>query len=272
MAAPIPVVIFGCGLMSPITTAIRTAATGLQAVTEIPVTMGSREGTTSALTTRRHPATSIRFPSPRAWRCSALRCWGSRCSGRCRQQGDKNLRERLRDFLLRLSKGGRTPGKGPADPRPFVFERDLSDRRTDQIRYPHGDHRHIISTYGSLLAAAPRLLLRLIGPVDDCATMWSNAPRSVGAMGAANRTVVTITVMMVAITVVVRICLVDSHSPIGADTSGSIDAIDTGGCVARVSEHERAKCDHDGEHRCAISDDAQHSVLHIGHLGLQNCE
>ena len=89
--------------------------------------------------------------------------------------------------------------------------------------------------------------------------MWSDAPRSVGAVGAGNRTVVTITVM-------VGICLVDSHSPIGADASGSIDAIDTGGCVARLSEHERAKCNHDGEHRCAISGDAQHSVFHLGYL------
>jgi hypothetical protein len=54
-----------CGLISPITTAITTAATGLQLITEIPATMGSREGTTSALTTRRHPATLIRSPSPR---------------------------------------------------------------------------------------------------------------------------------------------------------------------------------------------------------------
>ena len=72
--------------------------------------------------------------------------------------------------------------------------------------------------------------------------MWSNAPSSVGAVGAGNR-------MMVAITVMVRICLVDPDSPIGADASGSIDAIDTGGCVARLSAHERAKCNHDGEHR-----------------------
>jgi hypothetical protein len=85
-------------------------------------------------------------------------------------------------------------------------------------------------------------------------------------MSAANRTVVTITVMMVAVTVVVRICLVDSHSPIGADASRSIDAIDTGGRVARLSEHERAKCNHDGEHRCAISGDAQHSVFHFKYL------
>ena len=79
--------------------------------------------------------------------------------------------------------------------------------------------------------------------------MRSDAPRSVGAVGAANRMVVTITVM-------VRICLVNSHSPIGTDASGSVDSIDTGGCVARLSEHERAKCKHDGEHRRAISGDA----------------
>src|SRR6202045_2957101 len=50
---------FRCGLISPIT----PAATGLQVATEIPATMGSREGTTSVLTTRRHPATLIRSPS-----------------------------------------------------------------------------------------------------------------------------------------------------------------------------------------------------------------
>jgi hypothetical protein len=101
----------------------------------------------------------------------------------------------------------------------------------------------------SIKADIPQLLLRLIGSADDRALMWSNAPRSVGAVGAGNRTVVTITVM-------VRVSLVDSYSPIGADASGSIDAIDTGGCVARLSEHERAKCSHDGEHRRAISGDA----------------
>ena len=89
--------------------------------------------------------------------------------------------------------------------------------------------------------------------------MGSDAPRSVRSVGATNRTVIPITVM-------VRICLVDSYSPIGADASGSIDAIDTGGCVARLSEHERAKCNHDGEHRCAIFGDAQHSVFHFGYL------
>ena len=89
--------------------------------------------------------------------------------------------------------------------------------------------------------------------------MRSDAPRSVGALGAGNRTVVTITVM-------VRVSLVDSYSPIGADASGSIDAIDTGGCVARLSEHERAKGSHDGEHRRAISGDAEHTVFHFGYL------
>ena len=106
---------------------------------------------------------------------------------------------------------------------------------------------------GSLLAAAPQLLLQLIGSADDRAPMWSNAPRSVGAMGAANRSVVPITVMMVAVTVMVRLCLVDSHSPIGADASGSTHAIDTGGCVARLSWR-------------AISGDAQHSVFHLRYL------
>jgi hypothetical protein len=87
----------------------------------------------------------------------------------------------------------------------------------------------------------------------------SDAPRSVGPVGAANRTVVAITVM-------VRICLVNSHSPIGADASGSVDAICTSGCMARLGEHERAKSNHDSEHRCAISGEAQRSVFHFGYL------
>jgi hypothetical protein len=95
--------------------------------------------------------------------------------------------------------------------------------------------------------------------------MRSDAPRSVGAVGAGNRTVVTITVM-------VRICLVDSHSPIGADASGSVDSIDTSGCVARLGEHEGAKCNHNGEHRCAISGEAQHSIFHLGTFWLPECK
>jgi hypothetical protein len=102
--------------------------------------------------------------------------------------------------------------------------------------------------------------------------MWSNAPRSVRAVGAANRTVITITVMMVPITVAVRVRLAYSHSPMGADASGSIDAVDTGGCVARLSEHERAKCNHNGEHRRAISGDAHQSVLHLGTFGYRNAK
>ena len=58
--------------------------------------------------------------------------------------------------------------------------------------------------------------------------MWSDAPRSVGAVGATNRTVV------VSVTVVVRICLANSHSAIGPDTSRSIDAINASGCVGRT--------------------------------------
>jgi hypothetical protein len=89
--------------------------------------------------------------------------------------------------------------------------------------------------------------------------MRSDAPRSVGAVGAGNRTVVTITVM-------VRVWLVDSHSPIGADASRSVNSIGTNRCVARLSEHEHGKCDHDGEHRRAISGDAQHRSFHFGYL------
>ena len=90
--------------------------------------------------------------------------------------------------------------------------------------------------------------------------MWSDAPRSVGPVGATNRTVV------VPVTVVVRICLANSHSPIGADASGSVDSIGTSGSVARLREHERSKCNHDGEHRCAVSGEAERSVCHFGCL------
>jgi hypothetical protein len=89
--------------------------------------------------------------------------------------------------------------------------------------------------------------------------MRSDAPRSVGAVGATNRTVVPITVM-------VRVCLANSHRPVGSDASGSIDAIGTSGCMARLREHERSKCNHDGEHRCAIFGEAQRSVFHLGYL------
>ena len=92
--------------------------------------------------------------------------------------------------------------------------------------------------------------------------MGSDAPRSVGSVGTTNRTVVPITVM-------VRICLANSHSPIGADASGSVDSIGTSGCVARLGEHERAKCNHDGEHGCAILGKAQLSVFHFGYLSIR---
>jgi len=104
--------------------------------------------------------------------------------------------------------------------------------------------------------------LPLIGPADDRSPMWSDAPRSVGSVGTTNRTVVPITVM-------VRICLANSYSPIGADASRSVDSIDTSGCVARLSNHERAKCNHDGEHRCAILGKAQLSVFHFGYLPIR---
>ena len=102
----------------------------------------------------------------------------------------------------------------------------------------------------------PRGLLQLIWPADDRSPMRSDAPRSVRSVGTTNRTVV------VPVAVVVRICLANSHSPIWADASGSVDSIDTSGCVARLGEHERAKCNHDGEHRCAILGKAQCKVFH----------
>ena len=83
--------------------------------------------------------------------------------------------------------------------------------------------------------------------------------RSVRAMGAFNRTVVPITVT-------VRICLANSYSPVGTDASSSIDAIGTSGCAARLREHERSKCDHDGEHRYTIPGKAQPSVFRFGYL------
>jgi hypothetical protein len=89
--------------------------------------------------------------------------------------------------------------------------------------------------------------------------MGSDAPRSVGAVGATNRTVVPITIT-------VRICLANSHRSIRADASGSVHAIGTSGCAARLREHERSKCNHDGEHRCAISGKAQRRVFHFGYL------
>ena len=137
-------------------------------------------------------------------------------------------------------------------------------RRTDQPEIRTATTAISFPSFGSLLAAALELL-PLIGPADDRSPMWSDAPRSVGSVGTTNRMVVPMTVM-------VRICLVNSHSPIGTDASGSVDSIDTGGCVARLGEHERAKCNHDGEHRCAILGKAQHSVFHFGYLWLQECE
>ena len=111
------------------------------------------------------------------------------------------------------------------------------------------------SSCHSLLAAVPGLV-PLIGPADDRSPMGSDAPRSVRPMGATNRPVIPITVM-------VRIWLANGHSPIGADASGSVNSIGTSGCVDRLSEHKREKCNHDGEHRCAISDESQRSVFHF---------
>jgi hypothetical protein len=51
-----------------------------------------------------------------------------------------------------------------------------------------------------------------------------------------------------------------------ADAPSPIDPIDTSGCVAWLGEHERAKRNHDGEHRCATSTEALCSVFHFGYL------
>jgi hypothetical protein len=80
--------------------------------------------------------------------------------------------------------------------------------------------------------------------------MGSDAPRPVGTVGA---TVVPITVMA-------RIWLANSHSPIWSDAASPIDAIDTSGWVTWLGERERANCNHDGEHRDAISSEALCSV------------
>ena len=102
-------------------------------------------------------------------------------------------------------------------------------------------------------------MLDLLWPADDRSPMGSNTPRSVPAMSAINGTVVPITVT-------VRICLANSYSPVGTDASSSIDAIGTSGCAARSRERVRSKCNHDGEHRCAISGKAQRRVFHFGYL------
>jgi hypothetical protein len=103
---------------------------------------------------------------------------------------------------------------------------------------------------------APSGFLLLIWPANDRSAMGSNAPRPVGTVGATNRTVVPVTVMA-------RIWLANSHSPIGSDAASPIDAIDTSGCVAWLGKHERAKCNHDGEHRHKISVEALRGVYHF---------
>jgi hypothetical protein len=102
---------------------------------------------------------------------------------------------------------------------------------------------------------APSGFLLLIWPANNRAAMGSYAPCPVGTVGATNRTVVPITVMA-------RIWLANSYSPVGADTSSPIDSIDTGGCVAWLGQHERAKSHHDGKHRCATRIEAQYSAFH----------
>ena len=86
--------------------------------------------------------------------------------------------------------------------------------------------------------------------------MGSGTSRSVGTVGATNRTVVAITIMM-------RIWLANSHSPIGSDAASPIDAIDTSGCVAWLGKHERAKSHHNGEHRNAISGETVCIIFHL---------
>jgi hypothetical protein len=94
--------------------------------------------------------------------------------------------------------------------------------------------------------------------------MGSNAPRSVGTVGATNRTVVPMTVM-------VRIWFANSHSPVRADAPSPIDPIDTGGCVAGLGEHQRAKSHHDGEHRNAISGETVCTMFHFCPFKFEGC-
>ena len=90
--------------------------------------------------------------------------------------------------------------------------------------------------------------------MNDRAAMGSDAPGSVGTVGATNRTLVPITVMA-------RIRLANSHSPVGADASSPIDPIDTGGSVTWLGEHERAKGHHGGNQRRVTSIEAQYSAF-----------
>ena len=106
----------------------------------------------------------------------------------------------------------------------------------------------------------------LIRPANDRSPMGSDASRSVGTVGATNRTVVPITV-------VVRVWLANSHSPIGADASRSVDSIGTSGCLAWLGEHQRAERNHDGEHRYATSTEALRSAFHFWvPFGFEECE
>jgi hypothetical protein len=98
--------------------------------------------------------------------------------------------------------------------------------------------------------------LLLIWSANDRAAMGSNTACPVGAMSATDRTVVPITVMA-------RIWLAHSHSPVGADAPSPIDPIDTSGCVAWLGEHERAKRNHNGERQCTTSIEAKYSVFHF---------
>jgi hypothetical protein len=151
-------------------------------------------------------------------------------------------------------------------------EPDFPDRHSNQHRDPkerkitiagvlrlslnlhsHSEHRQRSSATAP--GHCPYSLLPLIWPANDRTPMGSDAPRPVGTVGATNRTVVP--------TVMARIWLANSHSPVGADAPSTIDPIDTGGCVTRLCEHERAKSHHNGKHRCAISIEAQYSVFHF---------
>lgn len=79
--------------------------------------------------------------------------------------------------------------------------------------------------------------------------MGPDAARSVRPVGATNRTMVPISVMM-------RIWLANTYGAMGSDASRPVNPIDTSRCAARLAERECAKCNHDGEHWCTIFGEA----------------
>jgi hypothetical protein len=144
--------------------------------------------------------------------------------------------------------------------RKQLIKRRICD--SELVRHRIGEPERV--AYGSaeierlyIYRARCRPLLPLVWPANDRSTMGSDTPRSVRTAGATHRAVVPMTVM-------VRIWLANSHSPVRSHASRSVDAINTSGCMAWLGEHERAKCSHDGEHRYATSSEALCKKCHFG--------